>query len=93
MIKPIPAVLLTMLACGTLAAHAATAGTPEAATETAVAAASKALSVATAPAAVKGDVATVPVFVGGKSCIVTLRRDAKGPQGWLVTKLDCATDK
>jgi hypothetical protein len=93
MFKPIPAVLLTMLAGGTLAAQAATAGTPEAATETAVAAASKALSVATAPAAVKGDVATVPVLVGGTSCIVTLQRDAKGPQDWLVTKLDCAANK
>jgi len=81
-----------MHACGTLAANAATAGTPEAAAETAVAAASKALSVAKEAAAVKGDVATVPVLVGGKSCTVTLHRDPKGPQGWVVTKLHCAAN-
>ena len=77
----------------TIAVNAATPGSDEAATETAVSAASKALSMALAPAQVHGDEAIARVVVGGVQCTVQMQRDAKGPEGWLVTKLDCPSKK
>ena len=75
------------------AAADATLGTAEAATETALVAAAKALSIAASPAQVQGDTAKVRVVVGKVECSVFLQRDRKGPQGWLVTKMDCPSSK
>ena len=85
--------LLLVLAGGAFTATASEPGSVEAATETAVAAAAKALSVASAPATVQGDVATARVAVGGLGCTVQMQRDAKGPEGWLVTRLACQPRK
>ena len=85
--------ILLAVCSSAIAVNAAQPGSTDAATETAVNAAAKALSVAPKPAVVRGDEATAQVVVGGSKCTVHLRRDAKGPQGWLVTKLDCTTPK
>lgn len=86
--------LILLAVCGcAFATRAATPGSAEAAGETAVEAAAMALSAAAAPAKVQGDAATVRVVVGGVECSVQLQRDARGPKGWLVTKLDCPARK
>ncbi len=84
--------LLVACVCAS-ATLAATSGSAEAASEAAVEAAARALSAAATPATVHGDLATVRVVVGAVECNVQLQRDAKGPKGWLVTKLDCPSRK
>lgn len=84
---------LTLALTGIRASAASAAlelGTPEAATETAIAAATKALVAPTSPVTIQGATATVPVRVAGTLCNVHLRRDGKAANGWLVTKLECS---